>query len=72
MTCRGYVEGPPPEVAANAVICLIHQTNCLLDFQLRQLEAAFLHKGGFAERLCGVRTAEKRKESALRAIALRS
>jgi len=33
------------------LICLIHQTNYLLDQQLRQLEKAFLEEGGFTERL---------------------
>jgi restriction system protein len=37
-------------VAANTLICLIHQTNYLLDQLLRQLEKQFLQKGGFTER----------------------
>jgi four helix bundle suffix protein len=48
---RTYVENSSPEVAANTIICLIHQTNYLLDQQLRQLEKAFLEEGGFTERL---------------------
>ena len=51
MTYRTYIEEAPPEIAANTVICLIHQTNYLLDQQLRQLERAFLQEGGFTERL---------------------
>jgi len=51
MTYRPYVEKALPEIAANTVICLIHQTNYLLDQQLRQLERAFLEEGGFTERL---------------------
>ena len=51
MTYRAYIEESPPEVAANALVCLIHQTNYLLDQQLRQLEQAFLKDGGFTERL---------------------
>lgn len=39
------------ESAANALICLIHQTNYLLDQQLRSLEKSFLEEGGFTERL---------------------
>ena len=50
-TYRPYIEQAPPEVAANTIICLIHQTNYLLDQQLRQLEQAFLKEGGFTERL---------------------
>ncbi len=50
-TYRAYVEDAPPEVGANTIICLIHQTCYLLDQQLRQLEQAFLKEGGFTERL---------------------
>ncbi len=51
MTYRTYIEDSPPGVAANTMICLIHQTNFLLDQQLRQLEQQFLEQGGFTERL---------------------
>jgi four helix bundle suffix protein len=51
MTYKSYIEQAPPEVSANTIICLIHQTNYLLDQQLRQLEKAFLEEGGFTERL---------------------
>ena len=61
MTYKSYVENSSPEVAANTVICLIHQTNYLLDRQLRQLEAAFLSEGGFTERLYKARTAARRR-----------
>lgn len=54
-TYRTYVEEGPPEAAANAVLCLIHQANYLLDQQLRQLEQQFLAEGGFTERLYRVR-----------------
>jgi four helix bundle suffix protein len=33
------------------MLCLVHQTNYLLDQLLRQLEQAFLKEGGFTERL---------------------
>ena len=55
-TYRTYVETRPPEVVANILICLIHQTNYLLDQQLRQLEKRFLAEGGFTERLYRERT----------------
>jgi four helix bundle suffix protein len=51
MTYSSYIEKAPPDIAANTIICLIHQTNYLLDQQLKQLEAAFLNEGGFTERL---------------------
>jgi four helix bundle suffix protein len=61
-TYAEYVENAVPEIAANTVICLIHQTNYLLDRQLRQLERTFVEEGGFTERLYRVRsTARKRK-----------
>ena len=50
-TYRTYIEEKSPETAANTLICLIHQTNYLLDQQLRSLEQAFLKDGGFTERL---------------------
>jgi len=62
LTYSSYVEKAAPEVAANTVICLIHQTNYLLDQQLRQLEKAFLHEGGFTERLYKARTTARKKQ----------
>ncbi len=59
-TYRFYIETAPPEVAANTIICLIHQTNYLLDQQLRQLEKDFLEKGGFTERLYHARSIARR------------
>lgn len=59
MTYKTYIEEAPPEVAANTLICLIHHTNCLLDQQLRHLEAAFLQEGGFTERLYRERSKER-------------
>ena len=50
-TYRTYIEEAPPEVTANTLICLIHQTNYLLDLLLRQLEQQFLNEGGFTEKL---------------------
>ncbi|MGD0093939.1 MAG: four helix bundle suffix domain-containing protein [Planctomycetota bacterium] len=51
LTYKTYVEDAPAEVAANSLICLVHQANYLLDQQLRQLEQTFLQEGGFTERL---------------------
>lgn len=50
-TYSAYIGQGSPETAANTLVCLIHQTNFLLDQQLRQLESAFLSEGGFTERL---------------------
>jgi four helix bundle suffix protein len=61
-TYRPYIEERVPEVAANTLICLINQTNYLLDQQLRQLEQQFVQEGGFTERLYRTRI-EARKRS---------
>jgi len=51
-TYKPYVEAPANgETAANALICLVHQANYLLDQQLRSLEQEFLKEGGFSEKL---------------------
>jgi len=56
-----YFETRPPEVVANILICLIHQTNYLLDQQIRQLEKAFVEEGGLRERMTRARLAERAK-----------
>ncbi|HWO57570.1 MAG TPA: four helix bundle suffix domain-containing protein [bacterium] len=62
LTYRTYVEERPHKVAANTLICLIHQANFLLDCQLRQLEAAFVNEGGFTERLYRMRSEKRKKQ----------
>lgn len=52
---RTYIETRPAEVVANILICLIHQTNFLLDQLLRQLEQAFVAEGGLRERMTRAR-----------------
>lgn len=51
LTYKPYIEDSPPEIAANTMVCLIHQTDYLLDQQLRTLETEFLNEGGFTEKL---------------------
>jgi len=58
---KTYIESVPPEVAANTLICLVHQTNFLLDQQLRQLEKHFLDQGGFTEKLYRARQNARRR-----------
>lgn len=58
-TYRAYIETRPPEVAANIIICLIHQTNYLLDQQIRQLERVFVTAGGLSERMTQARLAAR-------------
>ena len=56
---REFVETRPPQVIANIAICLIHQTNYLLDQQLRRLEQDFLEQGGLRERMFKARLAHR-------------
>ena len=51
MSYMTYIEDQSAEVAANTLICIIHQTNYLLDQLLRKLEDDFKKEGGFTERL---------------------
>ena len=55
-TYRSYIEASGSDVAANTLICLIHQTNYLLDLLLRRLEEQVLKDGGFTEKLYRVRS----------------
>lgn len=52
---REFCETRPAETIANIAICLIHQTNYLLDQQLRRLEQDFLKDGGLRERMTRAR-----------------
>jgi four helix bundle suffix protein len=55
-TYKPCVEQSSAEVAANTLVCIVHQTNYLLDQQLRALENEFLYEGGFTEKLYRART----------------
>jgi restriction system protein len=61
-TYSSYFEASPPEISANALLCVVHQANYLLDRQLRILEQEFLHDGGFTERLYQARKQHRQKE----------
>ncbi|NIM17731.1 MAG: hypothetical protein GTO45_37665 [Candidatus Aminicenantes bacterium] len=60
LTYRTYIEESSAQVAANTLICLIHQANYLLDQLLRQLEKQFLQKSVFTERLYHARQNTRR------------
>ncbi len=60
---RSYLESRPAAIVANILICLIHQTNYLLDKQLRHLEQAFLREGGLRERMTRARLRERARQS---------
>ena len=52
---REVIDTRPPGIVANIAIGLIHQTNYLLDRQLRRLEQDFLNEGGLRERMTRAR-----------------
>lgn len=54
-TFREFCETRPAEVVANIAVCLIHQTNYLLDRQIRSQEEEFLKEGGIRERMTRAR-----------------
>jgi four helix bundle suffix protein len=54
-TYQKYLETRPPEIVANILVCLIHQTNYLLDQQLRRLERDFVEQGGLRENMTRAR-----------------
>ena len=51
-----------PAVVANALICLIHQANYLLDRQIAGLEKQFIEEGGYSERLHATRLQARQKQ----------
>lgn len=57
-----WLENKDPAMVANAVICLIHQANYLLDRQIAGLERQFIEGGGYSEQLAAARI-EKRKQN---------
>jgi restriction system protein len=54
-----WLEHDNPAVRANAIICLIHQANFLLDHQIAALEKQFVQGGGYSEQLAAARLAER-------------
>ena len=64
MSCETYrelCETRPAEIIANRALCLIHQTNHLLDRQIRRLEQDFIEEGGLRERMTRVRLQQRNK-----------
>lgn len=62
-----WLEAEDAALRANAIICLIHQANYLLDRQIAALEAAFIEDGGYSEQLATERLRQRRKEQTERA-----
>ena len=59
-----WLEQEKPDIRANALICLIHQANYLLDQQIEKLEAQFVEEGGYSEQLAAKRIAERNRKRA--------
>ncbi|HPO66512.1 MAG TPA: four helix bundle suffix domain-containing protein [Bacteroidales bacterium] len=58
-TYKTYFENESLEIVVNAIICVIHQTNYLLDQQIRKLEELFIKEGGIRERMLKARLNNK-------------
>ena len=56
-----WLESPDSALAANTLICLIHQANYLLDQQIAALEHGFIRDGGYSEKLAAERIAERER-----------
>lgn len=57
-----WLDHADPAIRANAIICLIHQANFLLDRQIHALEQQFIEGGGYTEQLAIARLAERRRK----------
>ena len=57
-----HLEQNDPELFCNLMISLIHQTNYLLDRQLKSLEQHFSEKGGIRKRMYRTRIATKNEQ----------
>lgn len=63
-TYRPFCDTRPAEVVANIALCLIHQTNYLLDQQIRRMEQDFLKSGGLRERMTRARLESRNAKEA--------
>jgi restriction system protein len=57
-----WLDHTDPAVVANALICLIHQANYLLDQQIATLERRFVVGGGYSEQLAAARITERQRQ----------
>jgi four helix bundle suffix protein len=57
-----WLDSDEPSIRANALICLIHQANYLLDQQIEALEKCFIQEGGYSEQLATARLAERNRQ----------
>ena len=56
-----WLEHEDPAIRANALLCIIHQANYLLDNQIAALEAQFVEEGGYSEKLATARLVERNR-----------
>ncbi|MHB9026678.1 MAG: four helix bundle suffix domain-containing protein [Armatimonadota bacterium] len=57
-----WLDHHDPAMRANALLCLINQTNYMLDKQIAALEAQFIEEGGYSEQLATARLAERNRK----------
>ena len=62
-TYRTYLSADNPELFCNTMISLIHQTNYLLDRQIKALEKNFIEKGGIRERMSKARKSYRTQQT---------
>jgi four helix bundle suffix protein len=62
----GWLDHDDAAIRANALICLINQTNYLLDQQISALEAQFIGECGYSEQLAAARLAERSRRKVSR------
>lgn len=57
-----WLDHEDPAIRANALLCVINQTNYLLDKQIAALETQFIEDGGYSEQLATARLAERSRK----------
>ena len=62
-TYKSYLSADNPELFCNTMISLIHQTNYLLDRQIKSLEKNFTEKGGIRERMYRARKSYRTQQT---------
>ncbi len=60
---RPWLAHENSEIVANAIICLIHQANYLLDRQIQAFERQFVQQGGYSEQLAAARLRERGQQT---------
>ena len=58
-----WLKSADPAIVANALICIIHQANYLLDRQIEALEQQFIQGGGYSEQLAAKRIEARQRQT---------